>query len=180
MIIPFLLIVLFILLHPTLSPIKKVSFANNKDFINFIIKSQKIIPQQLWEYREFTNTGSFNFSKTGLPNDKLSSYLKENEISLTFHESFSPFLSYTSNNWHSFDYLVPSENLDIFVSFPKKNILFQSSKIIVAQIKNTYVVIFILPSKELETSVGYFDYKEKDISFLKKTYWLSIHFIKEK
>jgi hypothetical protein len=128
-------------------------------FFSQIKKEGKIDSRSFWQFREFYSPGYFIFDKTK-----------------------NPFLIYKSPLIYSEERLITDDNLVNYYNekelLSKKVVLKTKDNLVYYQDETAIKIIFIKPKEDMEKTVGFFDYKEKDKEVTEKKYWLSATLLK--
>jgi len=129
-------------------------------FLAQIKKEKRIDFQSFWQFREFYSPGYFVFDKTT-----------------------NPFLIYKSPLIYSEERLITDDKLSNYYNekelLSKKIILKTKDTLVYYQDKTAVKIIFIKPKEDMEKTIGYFDYKEKDKELVKDKNWLNITYIRQ-
>lgn len=169
----------FIIFVPKISSkifVQKRELAVN-NLISSIQTERKINPQAYWEFREFYSPGHFDFSKSGIEKEKIEKMYKE--IGITPKGVNYYFLVFNSDNLKSLDGLTTKPALINLLGREKLNInkvLFEDKDSIVYKDELDHLyIIYVLPTSEMLTANGFFEYNNKnDIALMKGKYWVNI------
>ncbi len=185
LVIVFILVIsLFLIFSPKISSelfaFKRQAILN--DFLSNTKSSGKIDPQKYWEFREFYSPGSFIFSRTGLPENKISYLDKKLDFAYNKKAIDDYFLYFSTPGLSSLDMLTKKTGLNLLIDSNKvsaNQIIFKNeNSIIYKKDKQDLVIIFLLSNSEMQKANGFFDYKDKDKTITQGENWFNMTIVK--
>jgi hypothetical protein len=138
-----------------------------------IVKTGTVNARDFWQLREFYDNGNFTFNKTGVP-------ILNNFLSQTIDYKILtdlPFLTYTSHDFKSMDFLITGNNMNRFVTIPRDvQVLVHKKNLILYKKGKEAYLLFTMPTSEMVKANGFLEAK-RDEKILKDKYWMDMSMI---
>lgn len=152
---------LYIVLEPKIAE-RLFPFRRNFLLIGYLSslqKTQNIDTKSFWQFREFYSPGYFTFNQYGINNTRW----QQNFDVINFSSSVAslkPFLVFTSPLVTSYDFLIPSSQLNTTL-IPHKisdTVLLDKNNVLLISHKDESTLAFIKPINEIQKANGFFEF----------------------